>query len=344
MDAELIALRARVETLERAQHGATRSLLPFVSVVVMVTSLVVGTPIVMRAGGPTQVTAPFTVVDGSGRVLLKVEAQPGRGAIVSFYNEGGRSVVQAGGSPSGCCGWVGVFGDDSGKPRAQLAVQYNDKGVVRLSDDGDMFAQVTSEGFAVRNGATKSNLASLSAWSDGGYLRLRNGKDAVSAEFMGTDDGGIIELNNAPGKRSVRLEGLEAGKLSMFGNGVERMTVGVSADDAGLIRLYSTKGSSTMLHGNGVIRTVNPAGKEVIDLGIDPSGNGILDVRNKSAEGGVRLEVAPDGAGTVKIHTPPFDIKAQMGVKEGGKGDVCVEGSRGLICLSGIAIKNFIPW
>jgi hypothetical protein len=89
---------------------------------------------------------------------------------------------------------------------------------------------------------------------------------------------------------------------------------------------------------------VNSDGKSVAELGTDEGGSGILDVRHKSGNGGVRLEVAPDGTGAMKIHSPPFEIKAQMGVKEGGKGDVCVMGGKGNICLSGIAIKSFIPW
>jgi hypothetical protein len=339
MDPELTRLRARVEALER--RGAIRAAMPGAWAVVAIIAIVAGLPVAMRASGPSQVTAPFSVVDDRGRVLMKVESQAGRGAIVSVFNGSGRSILQAGASPSGCCGWVGVFGEDGDKPKAQLAVQYDDSGVVRLAD-GDDFSQVSGKGVVVRKGA--NNLATLAAWSDGGYLRLRNGSNGVTDEIMSTNDGGIIELAPTTGKSTVRIEGLATGKMSIAGNGAERSTVGVSADDAGLIRLYSSKGSSTTLHGNGVIRTTNPAGKDVIDLGIDPSGNGILDVRNKAAEGGVRLEVLPDGGGTVKIHTPPFEIKAQMGVKEGGKGDVCVEGSRGLVCLSGIAIKNFIPW
>jgi hypothetical protein len=340
MDSELTRLRARVDALERS--AAVRASVARVSAIVTMVAILAALPVAMRANGPSQVTAPFTVVDDSGRVLMKVESLPGRGAIVSIFNAGGRSILQAGSSPTGCCGWLGVFGEDGDKPKAQLAVQQkDDNGIVRLAD-GDDFSQVSGKGLSIRKGS--NNVATVSGWSDGGYLRLRNGNNGITGEVMSTNEGGIIELGPSTSKATMRIEGLAAGKMAIAGNGAERATIGVSADDAGLIRLSSTKGSLTTVHGNGVIRTLNPAGKEVIDLGIDPSGNGILDVRNNAAEGGVRLEVLPDGSGTVKIHTPPFNIKAQMGIKEGGKGDVCVEGAKGLVCLSGIAIKNFIPW
>lgn len=312
MDRELNELRRRIATLERTIAAAG---------VAIVALLVVAASTSMRAAGPSTVTAPFTVVDASGRLLMKVEAQPGRGAMASFFNESGRSVLQAGGSPSGCCGWVGVFAGDGGRPKAQLAVQTDDSGVVRLAGEDDSFSQVSGKGFAIRR--SSHNLATLSA----------------------SPAGGVVRLNDVTGTPTVRIEGVgEAGKMTIFGKGADRTTLGVAADDAGLIRLDSTTRSFTMLHGNAVIRTVNADGQAVTELGSDQRGNGILDIRHKSGSGGVRLEVADDGTGTMKIHALPFEIKAQIGVKEGGKGDVCVEGSKGLICLSGIAIKNFIPW
>jgi hypothetical protein len=99
-----------------------------------------------------------------------------------------------------------------------------------------------------------------------------------------------------------------------------------------------------VLHGVGTMKTLNPAGQEVVDIGADSHGNGSVDVRHSSGVGGVRLDVSETGAGNLKIHTPPFEIMAQMGLKEGGRGDVCVMGRKGLICLSGVAAKSLIPW
>src|SRR5262249_38975984 len=77
---------------------------------------------------------------------------------------------------------------------------------------------------------------------------------------------------------------------------------------------------------------------------IDPKGNGILDVRHSSGTGGVRLDVSDAGTGNVKIHSLDYDIRAQLGVKEGNKGDVCVMGNKGLDCLSFAFAKLLIPW
>ena len=57
MDSELMALRARVEVLERMIR---------VAAVAMVSMIILGLPTAIRAVGPTQVTAPFTVVDDMG--------------------------------------------------------------------------------------------------------------------------------------------------------------------------------------------------------------------------------------------------------------------------------------
>jgi hypothetical protein len=132
--------------------------------------------------------------------------------------------------------------------------------------------------------------------------------------------------------------------MTIFGAGVARSTIGVSADDAGLLRLDSARGNSVLLHGIGAVKTLNHVGREIVDLGADDHGNGIVDVRHSSGVGGVRLDVSETGAGNLKIHNPGFEIMAQMGLKEEGRGDVCVMGRKGLICLSGIAAKSLIPW
>lgn len=157
-------------------------------------------------------------------------------------------------------------------------------------------------------------------------------------------DGGYLELRNNSGATSADLSAADAGKLTIFGGGAAKTTIGVSAENAGLLRLESAGGNSVLLHGVGALKTMNPAGKEVVDIGVDPHGNGIVDVRHSAGVGGVRLDVGDNGAGNLKIHTPPFEIMAQMGIKEAGRGDVCVMGRKGLLCLSGVAAKSLIPW
>ena len=155
---------------------------------------------------------------------------------------------------------------------------------------------------------------------------------------------GKMTLRGISGVAATLESQTGAGRLTLRGNGEPRAIIGVSADDAGLMRMVSAKGTSLEVHAaNGSFKALNHAGREVIDLGIDDHGSGILDVRHSAGVGGARLDVSENGAGNLKIHTPPFEIKAQLGTK-GEKGDVCVEGGKGLICLSGIAIKTLTPW
>ena len=43
------------------------------------------------------------------------------------------------------------------------------------------------------------------------------------------------------------------------------------------------RGDSVLLHGVGAVKTMNPAGKEVVDIGVDSNGNGIVGVRHLQA-------------------------------------------------------------
>jgi hypothetical protein len=296
------------------------------SAAVTVTLLFLTAPIPLRAAGPTTVTAPFTVVDGSGRLLMRVLDDPNRGAVVSLYNAASRGVVEIGASSSGCCGTVRVYdGADNGQPKAVLGVQEDDTGGLRLAGPGNGVTQVTGKGVVVANSERKP-IAMLRSDSDVAYLQLRNSSGATSADLSASDAAG------------------GPGKLTIFGAGAAKTTIGVSADNAGLVRLDSAGGNSVMLHGIGAMKTMNPGGKEVVDIGVDPHGNGIVDVRHGTGVGGVRLDVSETGAGNLKVHTPPFEIMAQIGIKEAGRGDVCVMGRKGLLCLSGVAAKSLIPW
>ena len=358
MDAELIELRARVAALERAlavatdahRAGAFRrrawTTAGALASVAALLLLLIASPISIKAAGPTAVTAPFTVVDGSGRLLMRVLDDPNRGAVLSLYNAAARGVVEIGGSATGCCGTVRVYdGADNAQPKAFIGVHEDGMGGLQLAGPGGGgFAQFTGKGVVVTNDEKKP-VAMLRRETDRGYLEVRNGSDAASANLWASDVGGILEVNEASGKPAAKIDAVGGpGKMTIFGSGAARTTIGVSADDAGLVRLASAKGTAVMLHGVGAMKTLNPAGQEVVDIGVDSHGNGIVDVRHGTGVGGVRLDVAETGAGNLKIHTPPFEIMAQIGLKEGGRGDVCVMGRKGLICLSGVAAKSLIPW
>lgn len=357
MNPEVMELGARVAALERALVLATNTnraderrrsksaaVVALASVAVVVTLLFLAVPIPLRAA-PTTVTAPFTVVDGSGQLLMKVDSWAGRGAVVSLYNAAARGVVEIGASSSGCCGTVRVYrGDDNATPTAMLGVNADDTGGLHLAGVEGGVAQLSGKGLVVATGDKKPTVVLRQA-TDHGYLDLRNNAGVPTASLWASDEGGGLEIDGGTGNRAVTIEaGGGPGKLTVFGNGAARTTIGVSADDAGLVRLASARGNAVLLHGVGAMKTLNPAGQEVVDIGVDPHGHGIVDVRHGTGVGGVRIDVSDTGAGNLKIHTPPFEIMAQIGLKEGGRGDVCVMGRKGLICLSGVAAKSLIPW
>jgi hypothetical protein len=358
MSPETMELRARVEALERALAAVTNknraderrrclnvAVWAVASAAVAAVLLFLAVPIPLRAAGPTEVTAPFTVVDGSGRLLMRVLDDPNRGAIVSLYNAAARGVVEIGGSASGCCGTLRIYdGADNAQPRAMLGVHENGMGGLHLAGPGGGIAQFTGKGMVVTNGE-KEPVAILRRDTDRGYLELRNKSGAASANLWASDVGGILEVNETSGKPAAKIDAVGGpGKMTIFGAGVAKSTIGVSADDAGLLRLDSARGNSVLLHGIGAVKTLNHVGREVVDIGADDHGNGIVDVRHSSGVGGVRLDVSETGAGNLKIHNPSFEIMAQIGLKEEGRGDMCVMGRKGLICLSGIAAKSLIPW
>lgn len=166
MDAELLELRARVAALERAldaatrrhradeRHGIARTMLCGAASAAVVGLLAL--PASMRAAGPTSVTAPFTVVDGSGRLLMRVLDDPNRGAVVSLYNAAARGVVEIGGSATGCCGTVRVYdGGDNAQPKAMLGVSEDNTGALHLAGLGNGVAQ--SAGRALSSRTPKEN-------------------------------------------------------------------------------------------------------------------------------------------------------------------------------------------
>jgi len=355
MNAEMMELRARVAALERAldasirghradeRRATARTILCGVASAAAVGLLAL--PASIRAAGPTSVTAPFTVVDGSGRLVMRVNDDANRGAVVSLYNAAARGVVEIGASPSGCCGTVRIYdGADNAKPKALIGVNEDNTGGLQLAGPGNGVTQVSGKGVVIANTERKPVVV-LRQDADGGYVQLRNDSGTIGADLWASATGGILQVNDPSANQAARIDaGRGPGRMTIFGGGAAKTTIGVSGENAGLLRLESARGNSVLLHGIGALKTLNHVGHEVVDIGVDDHGSGIVDVRHSAGVGGVRLDVSETGAGNLKIHSPPFEIMAQMGLKEAGRGDVCVMGRKGLLCLSGVAAKSLIPW
>jgi hypothetical protein len=355
MNADLLELRARVAALEQAldastrrhraveRRGIARTILCTAASAAVVGLL--ASPASIRAAGPTSVTAPFTVVDGSGRLVMRVNDDANRGAVVSLYNAAARGVVEIGASPSGCCGTVRIYdGADNAKPKVLIGVNEDNTGGLHLAGLGNGVTQVSGKGVVIANTERKPVVV-LRQDTDGGYVQLRNDSGTIGADLWASATGGILQVNDPSANQAARIDAAGGpGKMTIFGGGAAKTTIGVSAENAGLLSLESARGNSVLLHGIGALKTLNHVGHEVVDIGVDDHGSGIVDVRHSAGVGGVRLDVSETGAGNLKIHSPPFEIMAQIGLKEGGRGDVCVMGRKGLLCLSGVAAKSLIPW
>jgi hypothetical protein len=356
MNRELLELRARMEALEclladqaaaERRPGRRGYATPAVCAVLSLANVLLlldGAAVRLGAAAPSNVSAPFTVVDDKGHALMSVEADAGGGRL-AIYNADSRAVASLGATSDGSSAHLDVYARADDEPKVILGINEEENGSLRLAGFGKGVMYVTGSGAVVTNSERRPAAILRADGAERGYLQLRNKDGATTTSVWASDAGGILEVNDKSGKPAGKIDALAGpGKMTVFGNGAERTGLGVSADDAGLIVLKSVKGSEAMFHGNGVLRTTNPAGKNVIELGIDPKGNGILDVRHSSGTGGVRLDVSDGGTGNVKIHSLDYDIRAQLGVKDGNKGDVCVMGSKGLDCLSLTFVKLLIPW
>lgn len=160
----------------------------------------------------------------------------------------------------------------------------------------------------------------------GGHAIVFNNDGTIAAEILGTQAGnGQLRINKA---------------------GATRVSLGIAVKgDAGNMVLFSnTTQAQTILHGEYGIRQTNAQGQPVAQLYVDDNGQGSVLALNRAGVGMAKLSVAADGSSGLVEVSQGGEIKATMGVKEGGKGDLCVEGRKGLVCLSGVAIKSFIPW
>jgi len=347
MSDEVVALRARIARLERMLAA---------SAVVAAVVAAAAMPIATRAAGPTRVTAPFTVVDDSGRALLEVTSTASGGRLVVFNSAQDR-IAELQAVHDGKAGHLFIYSAGDANPRVMVGMNESG-GALELAADDGLTTEMTGRGLVVAD-ANRNPLAALRGSTDRGWVKLW-AAGLPKIELWATGMGGRMSMYGTSGSddsstpptepptalEAVTIEGRAngAGKITLAANEQPRATLGVSASDGGLIRLDAGNGNRAEMHGtNGSFRSLNPGGGDVAVIGVDGNGNGIVDVRHKSSTGGVRLDVSDTGAGNLKIHTPPFEIKAQIGTK-GEKGDMCVEGGKGLICLSGVAIKSLIPW
>src|SRR6516164_3737974 len=223
MHSELVALRAQIDRLERTLA---------VTIFVALVAAIVGTPIAMRAaGGPTKVTAPFTVVDASGRALLQVDARPGGGRLV-IYNTAQDRVAEVDASDNGQAGHVRVYLAGEAKPKVSMGVYDDDTGGLDLAGLEGALAQLTGKGIVLAN-ADRHPVASFRQTMDSGWMKLwsddhptselwkdsAGGRLTIFGSNGGEDYGGNSEAATA--SEAVTIEGQTGGlaKMTFLANG-----------------------------------------------------------------------------------------------------------------------------
>jgi hypothetical protein len=167
---------------------------------------------------------------------------------------------------------------------------------------------------------------------------------AVVADPGGGGGNATIWATSGVPATVIRATPAGNGELKIMSGELPKISLGVLTSSAGSIYLFSNTPARTIINGDAGIRQTNAQGQPVAQLYVDENGQGSFLALNRAGVGMSKLSVAADGSSGLVEVSQGGEIKATMGVKEGGKGDLCVEGRKGLICLSGVAIKSLIPW
>jgi len=217
--------------------------------------------------------------------------------------------------------------DGTGRTLFKVAMGGSGAGIAVFYDlAGDEYAVIAKQAEkpifqALQHGILK---AGMGVGGGGNGRIVVGGEGEPSVTLLGGKEGGVY-VSNAAGNHVVELDIAKA-------------------NSAGHIRLSSNTQAQTILNGEFGIRQTNAQGQPVAQLYVDDNGQGSMLALNRAGVGMAKVSVAADGSSGLVEVSQGGEIKATMGVKEGGKGDLCVEGRKGLVCLSGVAIKSLIPW
>jgi hypothetical protein len=265
------------------------------------------------------VTAPFVVVDGSNRELMRVDAAAGGGTTLAIGGGGGDGFIALDTSNAFAGVRVGVgtganaallSGEQhtgvmigAAKPMAFIGMDGNDPIVTVNNINGDAVVGMTvdKEGgrIDVLDVAATQTAASMSSSASGGSLRAFDSEGNAVAGMIGGKDGGRLALTGAGGGKS-------AVSLSV-------------APDGGVVRVFPSEGGKARAElaatpSGGALNLFDPAGANAASIDVDESKAGRLEFTN--GDGSVVVE-----AGTTRtnrlgfVGTGPFDggVAARQG-------------------------------
>ena len=331
--AEDPTLRARVDALERTiaelqdeiRGSKARRDVQRRGVTVLALALTLTATVVWGRGDDKQqlVLGPggLIVSNDQGRPALTLQSIPGVGGRIVVFNATGTPVAQLLGSGDQCCGRLEIFQDgDVDRPRAVVGVS-GTRGSIRFRSDSDALAQVSASGFAIRGASGDGPaVAILEDGDGGGLLRLRTAAGAPMVVLSNQDGNGLIHAYGPSGVATV---------------------LG-SSNGTGTLRLNSTNAQAAMLaQGGGQLSFTNAAGTDVVALGGNTTG-GYLIARNNAGKEGGTLSIDADGFGLVQLWRSN-DLSLIAGTTQ-GKGDLCVTGTKGKLCMGLLGVKSFIQY
>jgi hypothetical protein len=152
---------------------------------------------------PTRVKAPFEIIDGDGKVLLRVERGTAGGGVVTALTSNGGVASQFGVGSTGFAGSVRLHKD--GKELVAIGVA-SDEGAIRLNDAAGrnrlaLGAEVNGGGVAMYDTSGHERVRLGFADGNRGYVAVRNDKGAEVAHLFESAAGvGNLVTRDADGQ------------------------------------------------------------------------------------------------------------------------------------------------
>jgi hypothetical protein len=284
MEAELVALRRRLEALERARGRSWMA--PAVVFAAVLIAIVAGARVSAQPGiTPSKVTAPFEVVDTRGRTLFKVQMSASGAGLAVFYDDTGAEtaivgratgsekpefqVVRKGVLVAGLGAWEQSGGgtvalyDRTGVLQASLGTSPSgDAGLVRVLTKGTKRIELGV--------ATGSDSGSMSVYGKGkaetiiigdAGIRQTNAQGLPAAQF-GVDDhnNGYVMAANPGGTFVSRLGAADdgsSGRVEVMGVGEIKVLMGVLQNGKGDVCANGSPGKQVCLSGLA-LKTLTP--------------------------------------------------------------------------------------
>jgi hypothetical protein len=227
--------------------------------------------------------APFTVKDGSGRVIFKVDVTSG-GLARAVVGNANASRVELG-LGAGGASVVGLY-DDSNKALSVLVGDPKGSYVrVRDSDQSASLGKIEGSGLGLFMLKADKSFGEFSADSKGFGIARVFGNDgkAVGGLFAGTEGGGLALTPTGGGKSAVSLGVTQTGgKVRVFAPGGGKARAEMIAEGlTGVVNIFDSDGATAVNIASvdskaGKIEISNGLGDIVVQAGSQKNGRGMV--------------------------------------------------------------------